>query len=312
MAFTYNVEELRTGRQMSFAGKNDSVSITWTNEYRVQVEASGGDEVKDVDPYNVTTASGLPIVNKSIYYFGGQVIPFVICRNKVATCNDKALGEWKVKCTFKTFTGNQTEAENQPLAPPAAVTDLGTAEQPSLGEIEKVIYEDKSGTPQKILLPSGAWFAEPVLERIPVLTIKLTQYESSITYQNMLDRKFKVNDATYRSKAAGTWLIEHVEASEVSVQLSGGLTDAALVTYTLVHSPLSEGWKKSLALIDNVVNTGTAMSPTWEPYLDDSEPPVRSLVLVDSDGIKKGTQTAPDYVEYQVYDDTTFSTFLQA
>ncbi|QDV86913.1 hypothetical protein [Planctomycetes bacterium TBK1r] len=313
MAYTYTPHELRTGRQMSFAGKGDSVSITWTTEYRVAVEASGGDSLADVDPYNVITASGLPTVNSSIYYFGGQVIPFVICRNKTATMDPKHLGEWKVKCSYKTFTGNQTEAENAPMAPPAAITNLGTAEQPSLGEIEKVLYEDKTPTtPQKVTLPSGAWFAEPVMERIPVLTIKLTQYESSITYQQMLDRKFKVNDDTYRTKAAGTWLIEDVEASTVSVQLSGGATTAALVTYTLVHSPLDEGWKKSLALIDNKVNTGTAMAPVWEPYVDDSKPPIRSLVFVDDDGIKKGSQVSPDYRDFIVYDETDFSAFLQA
>jgi len=312
MAYTYDVSERRQGRTIQFSGTSDKLSIVWNNEYQVIVGTTTSDDPADVSPYDVVTASGLPVVNSSIYYFSSKVIPFAICRDKRATQNPDKLSQWTVKATYKSFDNSQTESGLAPVTPPAAIASLGTSEQASLGEMELVLYEDKSTTPKKILLPSGAFFAEPVVERIPVLTIKLTQYESSITYNQMLDRKFKVNDATYRTQAARKWLIEHVEASTVSVQLAAGATTAALVTYTLVLSPLDEGWDKTLALVDYVHNTGTAMAPAWEPYLDDSEPPQQKLVYVDSDGIKKVSQSVPDYEQYQVYDDTTFSSFLLA
>ena len=308
MAYTFAVSERRARGPFKVSGKGDRVDITWQTEFNVIVGTDASDDIAAVNPYDVVSATGLPVVNVSIYYFNNEVIPFVICREKTARQDGDASAKWVVTASYKSFTGNQTEAQNTPVAPPVALSSLGTSEEPSLGEMEKVIYEDKASTPKKILLPSGAFFAEPVLERVPILTVKLTQYESSITYQQMLDRKFTVNDDTYRTKAAGTWLIEHVEASEVSVQLSGGATSAALVTYTLIYNPTSEGWKKALALVDNKILSGGV----FKPYLDDSDPPMQALVFVDSTGAKKGTQTVPDYVEFQVYDDTDFSAFLQA
>ena len=93
----------------------------------------------------------------------------------------------------------------------------------------------------------------------------------------------------------------------MSVQLSGGPTTAALVTYTLVLSPLDEGWKKSLALIDYKHKVSSKFVPNME-----GDPLTASLTFVDSTGTKKVSQTVPDYVDFQVYDDIDFDSFLLA
>jgi hypothetical protein len=310
MTISYAVAEKRSGRALRFASRGDRVTSTWTNEYQVTVSATGSDSVSDASPYDVISATGLPVVNSSVYYFNSEVIPFLVCRNKHAKQSPKNQALWTVSCEYQSFDGSQTESGNQPKSPPATLDLLGTSEQAELGEFEKVLYEDKSTTAVPIRLPSGAYFAEPVTERIPTLTIKLTQYESNITYEQMLARKFKVNDGTYRTQAAGTWLIENVEASTVSVQLSGGATTAALVTYTIRHSPLDEGWEKSLALIDYKHNTGTAMSPAYEWNLEGDQL-AATLTFVDSDGIKTGSST-PDYADFKVYDEIDFDSFLLA
>lgn len=317
MAYTFSVSELRSDRTIGFQSSGDRVSVSWQNQYQVIVGTDASDDINAVSPYDVITASGLPTVNKSIYYFAGKVIPFAICNNLSATQDDRAGQRWTVRAQYKSFNKNQNQDDNEPIAPPAAITNLGTSEEPTLEEYEQVLYEDKSTTPKAIRLPSGAFFSEPVMERVPSLTIKLTQYESSITYEQMLARKFKVNDATYRTKAAGTWLIENVEASTVSVQLSTGATAAALVTYTLKYSPRTDaagthiGWKESRALYDYRVNTGTALSPVWEWYFEGDQQSA-TLTRVDEDGIRKTSGVLPDYLYFQKYDDTDFSAFLQA
>ncbi|WP_182871227.1 hypothetical protein [Stieleria mannarensis] len=145
------------------------------------------------------------------------------------------------------------------------------------------------------------------MERIPTLQVRLTQYEASITYEQMLARKFKVNSGTYRSKDRYQWLIQDVEATEVDVLLSGGETSAALVTYTLSHLPLNEGWKKALALIDYK----HLVSGKFVPHLS-GDPRTASQTFVDATGAKKADQSVPDYIEFEPQGELDFSTFLQA
>ena len=162
-----------------------------------------------------------------------------------------------------------------------------------------------------------------MLERVPTLGIKITQYEAIITYQQMLDRKNKVNSATYRTKAAGMWEITEVDATEVDVELAGGTTSAALVTYTVMLSPrqyfdrdsgvsgefVDAGWRVPMARIDNVVFDGTNK---FDPFmLDGSKVP--SLAMVTDTGalLDDGISGVPQYDLYKTQDEIDFTTFLQ-
>lgn len=308
MAVTYTVNEDRVGRSIGFSGDGDRLEVTWTTSYKVLV---GGDATKgeDVDPYSVATASGLPVVNKSIYSFDGKVIPFVICRNKTATQVEGNGLLWNVSCRYRAvLPTNSSEGNNVPIDPPQSLTDITPQETPELGETEKVLYVDKSETPKKIQLPSGNWWAEPAIERIPVLRLKITQYEESVTYEQLLERKLKVNETTYRGQPRYDWLIENIEPVEVDVTLASGTVTAALVTYTLALSPHLYGWKDDRALFDTVYLDGA----TWKPFLDGDPPTLRPATIDVTGALKSnGTATTPDYVQYETYDTIDFSTFLQ-
>lgn len=305
MPATYTVSQGRNQR-MSFTGSQDSISVTWHQDYFVDVS---GVTASDVDAYDVLTATGVPVVNRSVYTIGSKIIPYVICRDKTATQNPDRLSRWTVKTKWSsTVRSNTEETDNAPIDPPDAVTDITPLVVSELGETEKVLWMDKSTTPvDAARTPAGNFWSEPVMERIPTLRLKITQYEASITYEQMLDRKFKVNDATYRSQAAQKWLIEDVEATEVDVELSGGSTTAALVTYTLALSPHEYGWKVERALFD------TQYLDTGEVKLFQNEQPgTSSIGYITSAGAKRVSQTGePDYIEYERFDDTTFSSFLQ-
>lgn len=307
MPVAYEVEERREGREIRFTGRGDTIAVTWQNEYQVVVTVSGGSSLDDVGPYDVATAPGLPIVNRSIYLSAGKIIPFVVCRDKSAKQDPKNKSRWVVRVSYRSLTGNQTEAANQPIDPPVQLTDITPDELPDLGEIEQVLFEDKSDPAKAIKLPSGAFFSEPVMERIPTLTIKMSQYEASITYEQMLERKFRLNEGDYRGQSAGNWLIEHVETTPVTVQLAGGPVNAALVTYTLMLSPLAEGWARRLALVDYKHLVNGKFVPNLE-----GDPLTATLTYVNSSGVRKTDQSAPDYEDFVRYDETDFDAFLQA
>lgn len=291
---------------MSFDAQGDSVSITWEKDYWVDV--SGVSDPTTISTYDVITASGLPIVNKSVYQINNQIIPFVICKSKTATQQPELPTRWSVSASYKAMA-KESEAENAPIAKPAAVTDITPQVVSSLGEISRVIYEDKtSPNPRKILTPTLNQWSEPTFERIPTLILRITQYEASITYEEMLERRFKVNQGQYRSQPRYKWLIENVEGVEVTVPLSGGDTTAALMTYTLVYSPLENGWKDDRALIDTHYYDGA----TGEKLPFEDGPGVLGIGLIDANGNKLANQNGePEYTQYETFDDIDFSGFLQ-
>lgn len=311
MAVTYTVNEAREAREIAFSGDTDRLEATWSTSYRVYVDDAGDPTFRgeDVDPYSVVTATGLPIVNRSIYSFGGKVMPYVICRNKRATQDPKNGKLWNVTCRYRgVIPTNSSEADDVPINPPQSLSDISPRETPELGETEKVIYVDKSETPKRIQLPSGNWWSDPAIERVPILRIKITQYEESVTYEQLLDRHLKVNENTYRGQPRYDWLIEAIEPVEVNVTLASGTVTAALVTYTLALSPHLYGWKDDRALFDTVYLDGA----TWKPFLD-GDPPVSRPATVTVTGTLKsnGTADEPDYVQYETFDTIDYSTFLQ-
>lgn len=308
MAVTYTVEELRTGREMGYTASGDSVSLDWSTSYSVEVTDPGNgsfNAATDVDPYDVLTASGIPVVNYSIYSFGGKIIPFLICKSKKAKQDPNRAARWTVTCKYKaTVKTSSEESDNQPISPPVALTDITPKVVPEYGETEKVLYVDKDSEP--ILTPTGNYWAEPSVERVPTLTLKITQYESSITDAQVLDRKLKVNSGTYRTFPRYDWIIEDIEPVEVSVTLSGGATDAALVTYTVAYNPSEYGWKDDRALIDtHYIDGGDT-----KPFLD-GELRSQTYGFVTAAGAKH-PGSEPLHVQFETQDDIDFDTFLQA
>lgn len=318
MAFIFQVTELRDSGSLEFVGSDDKMQIMWSRKFEVIVTATGADAVEDVSEHSVLTTSGIPVVNRSIYEDrDGKIIPYVICRRKKADCDKNNRGRWIVTASYKSIDANQDESSNEPQDPPASLTDIKPSEEPFLGTYERVMYVDKGGT--DIRLPSGNMFSQPVVEKVPTLGIKLTQYEPSITYQQMLDRKWKTNQTTYRTKAPGEWVISQVEATEVDVVLIGGTVSAALVTYTLELSPheyyndatstfVKCGWDVPMMLVDNLHLEGGK----WKPTVIDERG--RTMFFVDDTGAKKGDGISgnPDYIVYRAQDQIDYSTFLQA
>lgn len=317
MAVTYTATEARQGRSIGFSGDADRAEITWSTSYNVVV--TGATSASQVDPYEVVTASGLPIVNKSIYSFASKIIPYAICRSKQANMEQGSPYVWRVDCRYRgALPTASNESDDAPISPPANLSDITPRVTPELGEIEKVLYVDKSNEPQRIQLPSGNWWAEPVMERVPTLTLKITQYENYISYEDLLERKLKTNSKEYRSQLPGKWLITGIDPIPVTVTLQSGDVDAALVTYTVELSPHDAGWKDERALFDTVWRS--RVDQKWRLFQGDTEFVTSRPATVDKFGYLVGntklgqaTNEADglQYIAYQTQDEIDFGTFLQ-
>ena len=292
------------------ASQADSLKQTWDINFLVTVkdDTDPDYDLATVSPFDVAGAPGVPRVNETVYYRNGLVIPWLVCRTKQIRRDTQSLGVWHVQCRFDTGNANDTqEGNNSPIAPPVNLTDIAPRVESSLGEVQRVLYKDKSETEKVCLTPTQNMFDQPFVERLATLQLRITQYEASITYEQMMDRKLKVNEDTYRTKVRYSWLITEVEATEVTVQLDAGPTVAALVTYTLELSPLLYGWKDERALLD----THHYLNGKKIAYKDD-ELATYTLCKVNSVGVLIGDQTdPPEYDRWETYDTISFSSFLQ-
>lgn len=310
---TFEVFEERS-QSLKIAGTDDSIKTVWNKDYAVQVTLSGTETLASIDAYDVMTATGLPTVNRSIYQVNNKIIPFVICRSKTCKPINKAYTRWTVSTQFEsTIKQNNDEANNAPIAKPASIADLPVRVVPVFGETEKVIYQDKSDLEVECArTPAKNWWTEPVMEKIPTLALQITQYESYISYETLLDRKFKVNDDLYRGQARFDWLITEIEPTEVIVELASGPTQAVQITYTVAHSPHLYGWKEDRALIDSQYLVNPGANEEIKLFQND-QPGTKSIGFITIAGEQRGDQTgAPDYIQYEQYDDIDFSSFLRA
>lgn len=314
MAVQYEVTRIRDDNGGYSKGANqDALRIEWAATYQVIVSDPSDQNFTgaDITAFDVAAAPGLPLVNYTTYFENGFVIPFLVCRSKRAARDANNNTRWLVSTTWDSGDKNdQLENENQPIDPPVNLTDFTPREELELGEIELVRYNDVDDPPEPIRLPTGNDFPQPAIIRYPTQILKITQYESFVSYQTMEDRKFLINSIPYRGKNIGAWLIQQVEAREVTVQLAAGQAVVAEVTYTLESNPSPNGWFLDWALIDthyleqaNDLNTKKAFQDKdYLTYING---------LIQADGTQKPNQLGePDYVQFQVYKDDNFS-FLQ-
>lgn len=296
MVATYTVKEARI-QNMKMSGTADAIQCSFNKVYDIEVAGVAG---ADVDVFHMQENAALPKANLTMWETGGKINPFLICRDVSFKQNRSRLLRWEVTTGWK---GKYAPLESKP----AAITDISPEVTIELGEMQRVMYADKDNVP--ILTPTGNWYEEPAMERIATQILTIKQYENYVSYDEMAERKFTTNKVGYRGKAIGSWLIEQIEGHEVDVQLSGGTTTAALLTYTLLHNPLPQGWKDQRALIDtHYYNSNGDKVEFTEGLLKTA-----NLGYVDEDGNKRDSQTGvPDYQEFRIFDERNFrADFLQ-
>lgn len=328
------IQELCETRETSFqiqgsinsAGRN-VVNHTASKEFRVIIDPTSIINPSEVDDVEVGCAAGLPVVNRTSWYSSatGNSMPWAICRNKTVERSSENAYVFMVKCDFE--TGN-IESEECAATPPVNLTDITPQVTAQVGSYERVMYNDVNGNQCWQLPYTKTPYSTPVTQIIPTLQLTITQFESAITFEQMLARSFKLNSSDYRSKAAGLWMTGPVQATDQTVQLSGGEVDAAKVTYNLMLSeryfyppgvPATAGnetvygWSHIQPLLDTMkVNAAGDVVPattngTGVPvYINASDGKERIPAAIGGD------EDRPDYIQHQKQEMIDFNTFLQA
>ena len=328
MSFTYTYCENRQSK-FSVSGSTtpsgiSTVSHTATRTFTVFTSALTPAHVSDVD---VGCIAELPVVNRSTWYspVTGTSMPFAICRSKSVTRRTDNAFVFDVVCEYST---GSVESEQCAAAPPVNLTDITPTVTATIGSYDRTIYTDKTAAGAKQCWSyegTDTPFANPVMEKIPTLQLVIEQFEASITYEQMMERSFKVNDATYRSKDAGLWMIGTVQAVEQTVQLQAGETTAVKVTYPLMLSEryfYPPGVDSTVPANKVIYGHDTVVPLVDTVYLDAGKvvPNEKggSVVAgyINTDGTQRtpanNNEKRPDYLQFKTLDSIDFSSFLQA
>ena len=315
-----------SGSSFSVSGSvsegRSTVSQSMTRTFLVLTSAFNFDDVSDVE---IGCLPSLPVVNRSTWVSpdGQSFMPFAVCRSKSVSRNSSNPFLFEVSCDYET---GENDGEQCALEPPTNLTDITPQVTANIGSYDRALYMDKDGTQCWQYEGTETPFGAPVMEKIPTLQLVVEQFEASVTYEQMLERSFKVNSGTYRSKDAGLWLIGAVQAVEQTVQLSGGETNAVKVTYPI---SLSERFFYPPSVDATDANKTIYGHETVVPLVDTSKVDGAGDIVpnlsqsgkvvsgyINTDGTKRDTPNAddkrPDYLRFRTFDEIDFSSFLQA
>jgi hypothetical protein len=324
-------EKRSTG--ISISGSEDESTGKQTVKQSVTttywVTATGYSDPRYITDAEVACAAGLPVVNSTTWYssISGVGLPSAVCRSKsVKRLSDNGF-VFEVECEFETPS---LEGEDCAGVPPATVDDLLPSVQSQISSYERVLYSDKNGEQCWKLPGTKTPFSSPITETIPIFSLTITQYEASISFEDQIARSYKTNSDTYRAKGPGLWMIGAVSATNQTVQLAGGPTTVAKVTYPVTLSErfyyppgvsptpanaVTYGWDKIQPLVDTMRMTAPPVAKLV-PMTDAESGNVRAG-YIDLNGeervVTEGSDDdRPDYLRFETQGSIAFASFLQA
>lgn len=354
-------------KQTGGGGSQRKTKLTAKTKYLVVVskKQSGPDlSPSDLNPLLIVNASGLPIVGRSCYVFGGLIAPFLLCSSKQIERDPENPFVFHVSADWESIefsiggggaAGQDGGYAQEALEPKdedeiQTVDDINPVVSFSTSSQEYVQYEaafmDGSGSRQSWKLPTGTPFEDPVVRKVPLITISITQFEDEITLSNLEERSFAVNLDQWNGRGEGQWMIAEIEATEVSLTTGAGTEDKWRVTYTVHLAPD----RSVQCVVQNeprvpgrAFNVGDTYNPGWailRPLVDtfykkeDPENPSGPDILVPNADVKTGYVEAcyiyeetgrkrtptntdgtgddrPSYMAFMPHRETTFGDFLQ-
>jgi len=347
-------------------GGQRKTKVTAKTKYLVVVkEKSGGPALSpsDLNPLLIVNAAGLPKTGRSCYSFGGLIAPFLLCNSKQIERDSENGFVFHVSADWESIEvgvggGGQsgTQSPEEALQPKdedeltpenfekEVVVSFTTSSQEYVAyEAETPNGDGTSTKKQSWKLPNGTPFEEPVIKKLPLITLNVTQFEDEITLTDLETRSFAINTEEWNSRDAGSWLIAEIEATEVTVNLGEGDQDMWRVSYTIHLCPNVE----IVAVVDgepypNIV-AGDTYNPGWtqlRPLVDtfykkpNTEDPSQPDELVPNTDVKTGyveacyiyatngtkrTPTStdgtgddrPSYMMFETHQEINFSDFLK-
>jgi hypothetical protein len=339
MTFNYSVCKVGDDsyRVSGSTGQGNSRNTTqnFTQTYIVKVLDPDG-KLYTGNPSEINTAivgqaDGLPTVQKSIYYDAdsGTIHPYAVCTGKDVKRRRDAPTVFDVSCSFQAKT--ETESlDNETVSQP---TDIRPEVTVSLSGKDRVLYSDFGtdfSTPSARTDSEQCWmfkniklqYPSPVVTQIPLLTLTISQYETSVTYAQIMQRSFKVNRTAWQGFNKGYWRLVVKNVSEVDIQSQLGTVTWAKVTYeaTLSNDGYYEqdgttwtqtGWEAQIPMIaPKYYDSPLVGNASIKKFIDDDTgEPYMGFLDYDEDWDLAATR--PKFKTHKRYEDIEFSDFLQ-
>lgn len=324
---TFNFSVCKVGddsyRVSGSTGQGNSRNTTqnFTQTYLVKATNADGSlysgNPSEINTAIVGQADGLPTVQKSIYYDAdsGTIHPYAVCTGKDIKRRRDAPMLFDVSCTFQSKT--ETESmDNETVTEP---TDIRPEVTVSVGGKDRVLYQDLDTGDQSYLFPGiKLQYPAPVVTQVPLLTLTISQYESYVSYAQILDRSFKVNSTAWQGFAAGLWRLVVKNVSEVEIQTQLGTATWAKVTYeaTLSNDGFYDengtwqltGWKAQIPCIaPKFVNAAGGIQKFVDPNTSE---PFMGFISKTSGLLHGGSK--PQYITHTRYETLDFNSIIQA
>ena len=338
---TFNFSVCKVGddsyRVSGSTGQGNSRNTTqnFTQTYLVKATNADGSlysgNPSEINTAIVGQADGLPTVQKSIYYDAdsGTIHPYAVCTGKDIKRRRDAPMLFDVSCTFQSKT--ETESlDNKTVSQP---TDIRPEVTVSLSGKDKVLYSDFGTdfpTSSARTTSEQCWMFEniklqypsPVVTQLPLLTFTISQYEASVTYAQIMQRSYKLNETSWQGFDKGFVRLVVKNVSEVDIQTQLGPVTWAKVTYEAIFNNdgyyeqdgttwTPTGWEAQIPMIAPKYYDQPAVGPPKiRKFLDDETgEPYMGFLDVDEDA--DFTATRPRFRTHKRYEVIEFSDFRQ-
>lgn len=276
---------------------------------------------EDISPAAIACNSEFPQVNRTAFFdaASGVIHPYAICTSKDIKRRSDNPYMFDVTCNYATQAGDTEDCAIMAKYV-SAPTDLPVQVTASVQGRDEVIYADFGTSKEQCwqFEEVGEEYPVPVVTQNPFLTLSIQQYELYLSYSDMMDRSFVVNDSVWQGHGAGKWRIVCKAASEVEVKTMFGKAVWAKVTYEAVlgnygyynstGTRTDIGWKQAIPMIASkyVDANGEVVPFTW------AGTSVRRVGNIDSNGnIYNGGTGRPLYKTHERYRSKNFTTFMQ-
>ncbi len=240
------VDSGQFSRSSTGSGGQKKTKVTVNTNYLVIVsEKSGGPTLtpSDINPILLMTHDSLPKTGRTCYTFGGLIAPFILCNNKSIERDRENPFVFNVSASWESIEVGMSGAgagQSAPGQPDRGPEEPLKPEEPKEQELvsgdsqrvavsfttssqELVQYESNFandlGLRQSWKLPTGTPFSDPVVKKVPLITISLVQFEDDFTLTNLEERSYSVNETPWNGRGANQWLIGDIAAEEVTLSV---------------------------------------------------------------------------------------------
>jgi hypothetical protein len=245
---------------------------------------------------NVLNTTGLPIVNVSVSASG-----FCICRTLDATRREDQKLYWDVTASFSSeVSEGQSSAASSGTSVSSNPIEWVPIYETKFERQQEIVTKDLAGT--AIANSAGQPFETGVVRSRFLPIWELYQFEPDTdTDEEVIDRNETVNNGPFKGKATKTLLCT-VLSSVVGFYYG---SRKRLTRYALRYN--KDTWKYKRLDVGTAYLEGGVLKPYYDSEI------TKNVILggLNGSGAKVSVGTAPSVLEFDIYPEVSFSSFLR-